>query len=70
MYWDRFDICEAWYLALSHCHPGQWSSEYRRLCRLTRPGFFKPAPGLAVDSLTENGRVIYDTACEHMLREV
>ena len=66
MYWDRFDICEAWYLALSHCHSGQWSREYSRLSRMSR--YFKPAPGLDVATLTENGRAIYDAACERMLR--
>jgi hypothetical protein len=31
MYFDRFDICEAYYLAFSHCHGGQWSKEYEAL---------------------------------------
>jgi hypothetical protein len=66
MYFDRFDICEAYFLALSHCHGGQWSTEYARLCKLMR--YFKPSPFLSVDSLTENARVIYDNACEKMLR--
>jgi len=60
MYFDRFDICEAWYLALSEEHSGQWSEAYARLSRLT--GYFNPSPVLSVDSLTENGRVIYDNA--------
>lgn len=67
MYWNRFDICEAWYLALSHCHSGQWSDSYARLCYLTRSGFFKPSPMLSVDSLSENGREIYEKACNTLL---
>jgi hypothetical protein len=58
MYFDRFDICEAWYLWLSHNHGGQWSEEYERLCRLTE--FFSPSPLLNLDRLSENGRAIYD----------
>jgi hypothetical protein len=65
MYFDRFDIAEAYYLALSHCHGGQWSKEYARLCKLSRK--LKPSPFLDVDNLTENGRMIYDAACERML---
>lgn len=65
MYFDRFDIAEAWYLALSHCHGGQWSREYARLCKLQRR--FKLFPMLSVENLTENGRAIYDAACERLL---
>lgn len=66
-YFDRFDIAEAWYLALSHCHGGQWSREYARLSKLSRS--FTPSPFLSVKNLTENGREIYDAACRRMLRE-
>jgi hypothetical protein len=65
MYFDRFDICEAYYLAFSHCHAGQWSREYARLCSMLR--YFKPSPALAVDTLTDNGRAIYDRACTRLL---
>jgi hypothetical protein len=65
MYFDRFDICEAWYLALTHCHGGQWSREYERLCALQR--YFRPSPLLSVDTLSDNGRAIYERACERML---
>ncbi len=67
MYFDRFDICEAWYLALLHCHNGLRSREYARLCKLTRSGFFNPSPMLSVESLNENAREIYDAACAKML---
>lgn len=65
MYFDRFDICEAYYLALCHCHGGQWSREYARLCRLNT--YFKPSPLLSVESLSENARIIYDAACRRIL---
>ena len=65
MYFDRFDIAEAWFLALCHCHGGQWSREYARLSRMGQ--YFKPSPMLSVDSLSENARVIYDDACARML---
>jgi len=65
MHFDRFDICEAYFLALSHCHGGQWSREYARLCKLMR--YFRPAPSLSVDTLNDNARVIYDNACARML---
>ena len=64
MYFDRLDIAEAWYLALSHCHGGQWSREYARLCKLMRS--FKPSPLLSVDTLSDNGREIYEAACKKM----
>jgi hypothetical protein len=66
MYFDRFDVCEAYFLALSHCHAGQFSREYERLCKLM--SYFKPSPLLSVDSLSDNAREIYDSACERMLK--
>lgn len=65
MYFDRFDICEAWYLALMHCHSGQWSDSYARLCRMQQ--YFRPSPMLTVDRLSENAREIYDRACARLL---
>lgn len=66
MFFDRFDICEAWYLALSHCHSGQWSTEYRRLCRMRK--YFRPSPLLSVSSLSENGLEIYQAAFSKLLQ--
>jgi hypothetical protein len=57
LYFDRFDIVEAYYLAYTHCHNGQYSSEYSRLCRIQK--YFKPSCNLSVNSLSENGREIY-----------
>lgn len=67
MYFDRFDICEAYYLALSHCHGGQWSPEYKRLCKLL--SYFRPSPLLCVGSLSENALEIYKNACTKFLNK-
>ena len=57
---NRFDITEAWYVFLCQWHDGHgegWAS-YGRLSRLL--GYFRPAPSLvAVEDLSENGRLIY-----------
>ena len=66
MYFDRFDIVEAYYLAFCHCHGGQWSREYSRLSMMH--GYFKPSPMLSVDSLNENAREIYDNVCSKLLK--
>ncbi len=58
MYFDRFDIVEAYYLFLGDYHEGQFSEKYERLCRMSK--YFKPAPGLHYDSLSENGQAWYD----------
>lgn len=58
--WNRFDIVEAHYAFCVDYHSGQWSDLYARQCRIS--SYFKP--GMAwdgYDSLTENGRAIYDT---------
>jgi len=60
MYFNRLDICEAWYLALSECYNGQWSPEYARLCHME--SYFRPSPMLVPDSLSENGQAIYKNA--------
>ncbi|NBR91525.1 MAG: hypothetical protein EBS68_16790 [Rhodobacteraceae bacterium] len=64
-YFDRFDIAEAYYLALSDCHGGQWSREYARLCAMQR--YFRPSPMLSVETLSDNAREIYDRACARLL---
>ncbi len=65
MYFDRYDIVSAYYLALSDCHTGQWSEEYRRLCKIS--SYFKAGHSLGLDSLTENGKTIYDAVCARLL---
>jgi hypothetical protein len=63
---NRFETCEAYYLALSHCHGGQWSREYARLCAMAK--YFKPSPMLSVDTLSDNSRDIYARACARFLK--
>lgn len=65
-YFNRFDICEAHYLALAQCHGGH--AEYRRLSRLGE--FFTPRPTLAVENLTANGRGIFEVACSRIQARV
>ncbi len=55
--WDRFDICEAWYVFASEYHGGQWSPEYRILGRLARIGF-RPSPMLSRRNLSRNAHRI------------
>ena len=54
---DRFDICEAYYLFACDWHRGQWSPEYAIFGRLHRMRF-KPSPLLSRDTLSDNGRWI------------
>lgn len=64
---DRFTIVEAWHMALSVCHNGQNSPEYKRLCRLQR--IFKPSivqRSVEHETYPEYKR-IYDNACERLL---
>lgn len=63
MYFDRFDVCEAYYCYAVHWDGGMWTREYAYLGRLKRLGF-RPAPNLDVEELSENGRAIYDALVE------
>jgi len=57
---DRFDICEAYYVYLAAHHEGMGSHKYERLCRLL--DYFDPRPSLRdVRDLTDNGYAIYQT---------
>jgi hypothetical protein len=58
MYWNRFDIVEAYYLFCRDYHVGI-DDLYTRLCHIRE--YFKPAPNLEYDTLSENGQTIYDT---------
>jgi len=59
MYWDRFDIVEAYFIYLMEYHEGQWSNKYARLSKMY--SYFKPSPMLNDrESLSENSRAIYD----------
>ena len=59
MYFDRFDIVEAWYIYLIENVNGQNSKEYRRLSRLL--SYFEPRGGLRdFADLSENSQEIYN----------
>ena len=55
--WNRFDICEAWYLFACDWHEGQGSATYAFFGRLDRLRF-RPSPLLSTGSLSPNGRLI------------
>jgi hypothetical protein len=63
MYFDKFDICEAYYMFATLYHGGQWSKEYRIFSRLHNIGF-NPGPLLTVERLSENSREIFDKLVE------
>jgi hypothetical protein len=56
MYFDRFDICEGWFIYLSENHSGQSCPLYLRLCQLQK--WFKPSPFLTRSRLSENAQAI------------
>ena len=64
MRWDRFDICEAYYLYAVNYHRGQYSREYKIFGRLIMMGF-KPGIFLNVAILSPNARAIYDNLVEN-----
>jgi hypothetical protein len=54
---NRFDICDAYYLFASEWHRGQNSTEYAIFGRLHKLRY-RPSPLLTKKSLTENARAI------------
>jgi len=58
-WFDRFDIVEAYWCYMVEWHGGQGSKEYKLTCVFHRLRFH-PRPDLCADTLTENGRAIYD----------
>ena len=77
-YFDRFDICEAYLVLEWDWHCGGWLHERPSNVRrgqargyvgestdvqLARMGF-RPRPNLSYDTLSENGREIYNHARE------
>jgi hypothetical protein len=57
---DRFAICEAYYMFATTHHEGQWSPTYRIFGRLDAIGF-RPRPSLnGPDDLEDDSREIYD----------
>lgn len=78
MTWDRFDICEAYAVLEWDWHSGGWLQERpSNVRRGQRRGYigeatsiqleriqFKARPDLSYETLTENGRAIYDAAVQ------
>ena len=65
-YFNRFDICEAYYCFACDYHSGQGSKEYAIFGRLDKLGF-KPSPNLLLGSLSENSAEIYMSLVEKSL---
>ena len=59
MYFDRFDILEAYWLFGSEYHSGQFSKEYAYMGRAKNLGF-SPGLMLSYKSLSDNGKEIYN----------
>ena len=60
MYFDRFDICEAYWCYASDYHEGQFSKIYEIFGRLYELDF-NHRMDLCFESLTENGQYIYNS---------
>lgn len=60
MYFDRFDIVEAYWLWMLDFYNGVMCPNYARCCRLQTKFRFKPSPMLTYETLSENGKLIYD----------
>ena len=66
MYFDRFDIATAYYLFFIDYHEGQWSEKYRRSCKIEN--YLNLSPMFkGYESLTENGKAIYDNLAQKEL---
>ena len=63
MYFDRFDICEAYWCYASDYHEGQFSKIYEIFGRLHELEF-RPSMDLSFESLTDNGQSIYENLVE------
>lgn len=55
---NRFDILEAYYVYLSQMNPDPWTLEYLKFDTVQR--YLTPSPSLSYNSLTPNGRLIYN----------
>ena len=58
MYFDRFDIVEAYYAFFSNYHSGQDSVFYRRLSKMSE--YYTPGVSTRYETMSENSQVIYD----------
>ena len=58
MYFDRFDIVEAYHLWFTHYYDGMFHPNYIRRCRIEENLQFRPSMCHSYESLTENGQFI------------
>jgi hypothetical protein len=63
MYFDRFDIVEAYYVFFVNYHEGQWSEKYRRQCKMQ--SYFKPSLSVQNGKLDGNALEIYNALVEN-----
>jgi len=56
---DRYDVCDAYYLYAALYHGGQWTLDYEIFGRLHAIGY-KPNRTLSVETLGSNARLIFD----------
>lgn len=63
-YFDRFDICKAYYCFACLYHSGQWSDTYKIFGRLEAIKFKPGIHGDDPDYLGENAREIFDNLVE------
>lgn len=59
-YFNRFDICAAYYCFAAQYHEGQWSQTYKILGRLHKLKFKPGLRGDNPDRLEENAREIFE----------
>ena len=60
MYFDRFDIYEAYHLWFTDFYAGALDPNYARRCRMESKFQFYPSLCHSYENLTENGQYIYD----------
>ena len=60
MEFDRFDIVEAYHLWFTHYYDGMFHPNYIRRCRIEENLQIQPSMSHSYDSLSENGKYIYD----------
>lgn len=68
MQFDRFDILSAYYLYGSEYHSGQGSKEYAYMGRASNCGF-KPGLSLSYESLSDNGKEIFDNLVAQRIQD-
>jgi hypothetical protein len=62
MYFNRFDIVEAYYLFFEQNYSGMFHPNYIRRCKMET--YFKPAIFYSYETLSENGKYIFDSLVE------